>query len=83
MTLAAADRLTRDTGLFNVPETLRTIADKIERGDWGEVTNCAVVLDAGAVETFFMGPGEVWPTLHYLLVVGAQKLVNDKLSESA
>jgi hypothetical protein len=82
MTLAEI-KLIRDTGLFNVPETLRNIADKIEAGNFGEVSNCAVVLDAGSVETFYMGPGEVWPSLHYLLTVGAAKLVHDKLSETA
>lgn len=77
------EKLIRDTGLFNVPETLRNIADQIEAGKYGEITNCAVVMDAAVIETFFMGPGEVWPTMHYLLTVGAQKLVMDKLNESA
>ena len=81
--MLTADKLIRDTGLFNVPETLRTIADMIETGRYGEVTTCAVVLDARVVETFYMGPGEVWPSLHYLLSCGAQKLVLDKLNETA
>ena len=76
-------RLTQDIGIFNISETLRTIADNIERGTYGESFRCAVVLESDQIETFFMGPGEVWPNLHYLLTVGAAKLVQDKLTECA
>ena len=60
-------------GLQNIPELLRNIADAIERGEYGEVNEGALVLAGNAVEVFGLGNAD-GPVTHYLLARGQRKL---------
>lgn len=60
-------------GLQNVPELLRNIAAAIERGEYGEVSEGAMVLAGNAVEVFGLGKADGTVT-HYLLARGQRKL---------
>lgn len=65
----------RETNLFNVPATLRNIADGIEKGEYGDALGCVVVLDADTLDVFYMGSGESAPNAHLLLHAGAAKML--------
>lgn len=67
--------------LLDIPSTLRAIADAIEKGDYGEATDCAVVLDAAMVEVFYCGTGEAAPNAHLLLHAGAAKMMSAVMAE--
>lgn len=60
-------------GLQNIPELLRNIADTIERGEYGDVGEGALVLAGDAVEVFGLGNADGTVT-HYLLARGQRKL---------
>jgi len=57
-----------------VAEMLRTIADELEAGEYGEVRNGALVLDCETVEMFGLGGADKY-VAHYLLTLGASKLL--------
>lgn len=44
-----------ESNFRQVPQTLRTIADAIEKGEYGDVRQCALVVMAGRPEVFAMG----------------------------
>lgn len=60
-------------GLQNIPELLRNIADAIERGEYGDVGDGALVLDGDAIEVFGLGNAD-GTVAHYLLARGQRKL---------
>lgn len=57
--------------LLNVAQKLRTIADEIDAGQWGEVGAGALVLPG--VDVFGLGSADGTVT-HYLLARGQRKL---------
>lgn len=73
MALAEVKTLYPSNRLEVVP-TLRAIADQIERGDLGDVGSCAVVTLGTKLEVFGMGQDSVGPSIHLLLLAGANKL---------
>jgi hypothetical protein len=60
-------------GLQNVPALLRNIADAIEAGDYGDVSEGALVLAGDQIEVFGLGNADGTVT-HYLLARGQRKL---------
>lgn len=60
-------------GLQNIPELLRNIADAIDRGEYGDVGEGALVLAGDAVEVLGLGNADGTVT-HYLLARGQRKL---------
>jgi|GEM_PF-6878664 len=59
--------------LRDVPAVLRSIADRIEGGEFGDATQCAVVLNGDMLEIFAIGDCD--PTdAHYLLCCGAARM---------
>lgn len=57
----------------NVPNALREIADEIERGDYGEVIEGALVLNGADLETFSFGRAD-GTIAHYLFCCAAHKI---------
>lgn len=60
-------------GLQKIPELLRNIADAIERGEYGDVSEGAMVLAGNEVEVFGLGNAD-GTVAHYLLARGQRKL---------
>jgi len=61
-------------GLWDIPALLRTIADEMEAGKYGEVTEGALVLNASeGLELFGLGKADSTVT-HYLFCCGARKM---------
>lgn len=60
-------------GLQNIPDLLRNIADEIERGEYGDVSEGALVLAGDQVEVFGLGNAD-GTISHYLLARGQRKL---------
>lgn len=56
--------------------TLRVIADNIEAGEYGEVLEIALVMNADGLEMFGMGRDNDAGTTCLLLAAGMQKLVS-------
>lgn len=71
-----------DETLRDVPGKLRRLADDVERGAYGTVLGCAVVLDADGIELFGFGEGvtsanDAWA----LFNLGAAKFARTVLEE--
>jgi hypothetical protein len=60
-------------GLWDIPTLLRNIADELEAGKYGEVTEGALVLNGDALELFGLGKADSTVT-HYLFCCGARKM---------
>lgn len=54
--------------------TLRVIADKIDRGDFGTVNVVAIVIDADEMNVHGCGPHAELPNIHFALQKGANFL---------
>lgn len=50
---------------------LRSIADKIDAGELGEVGTCAVAIFANELTVYGSGPDSEGPTVHYLFCAAA------------
>lgn len=61
-------------GLADIPGLLRSIADSVETGKFGDVGSCALVLDGDNLEVFGLGGPANSHTTHYLLALGQRKL---------
>lgn len=59
--------------LQDVPEMLRRLADSVEAGEYGEVTEAVVVMPGDALEVFGFGTAD-GNYAHYLLACGQRKL---------
>ena len=58
-------------------ETLRALADAIERGDHGAVHGLVLVCDAEfGLDVTYSGPGEAATNAHFLLHAGAAKMMS-------
>jgi hypothetical protein len=77
--MAAELHVMRETNLHNVAATLRTIADGIEAGEYGQATGCVLVLEADALDVFYSGTGEAGPRTVLLLATAQAKIVNSVL----
>lgn len=60
-------------GLQNIPELLRNIADAIEAGKYGAVSEGALVLAGDKIEVFGLGNAD-GTVAHYLMARGQRKL---------
>lgn len=67
LTLPTAD-------LGDIPKLLRTIADEIESGEYGEVLEGALVLAGNDLEVFGLGRPTDGTVAHYLLARAQRKL---------
>lgn len=56
----------------DVPAVLRSIADAVESGEYGETVQCAVVLNSAQLEIFAAGADST--ETHYLLCCGAARM---------
>ena len=65
-------------GLQNIAQVLRNIADEIDAGTYGDVSEGALVLRGNETEVFGLGHAD-GPTAHYLLCCGARKIENPML----
>lgn len=63
-----------DTNFRDPAKTLRKIADEIERGDFGEVGSCAIVVMGDKLEVFACGPDAEGPSTAMLLHAGFSRL---------
>lgn len=59
--------------LLNAAKQLREIADAIDRGDYGDVFEGALVLAGGELEVFGIGAADA-PASHLLLARGMRRL---------
>jgi hypothetical protein len=64
--------------LQDIPAMLRKLADEVERGEHGEVVECAVVTSGDGLNVFGFG-GADGRVAHYLLCCGARKLEEPRL----
>lgn len=71
----------RSSTLLDVAATLRTIADGIDAGEYGQTLGCVVVLDARALDVFYTGTGEAGPNTMALLQCALGKMVARVLEE--
>lgn len=62
----------RQSNFRDVPATLRSIADSIENGDFGEVLQMALVLQGSELNVFHAGQGDA-ESAHLLLACGQRK----------
>lgn len=60
-------------GLQNIPQLLRNIADEIERGEYGDVGEGALVLAGNELRVFGLGTAD-GTVAHYMLARGQRKL---------
>ena len=60
-------------GMQDVPALLRNIADAIEAGEYGAVSEGALVLAGDSIEVFGLGDAD-GTVAHYLLARGQRKL---------
>lgn len=62
-------------GLQNIATVLRNIADEMDSGAYGDVSEGAIVLGSGSgVEVFGLGGGVDGTVTHFLLARGQRKL---------
>ena len=59
----------------DIVATLRVIAQQIEDGQYGEVQDCALVLQGAELSIFHTGGGDAG-TAHLLFAVGQRRLEN-------
>ena len=59
----------------DVPATLRKIADSIESGDFGDVHDACLILDADSIDVFHAGGGDVSDAI-MLMNCGIAKLTS-------
>ena len=57
----------------DIVSALRLVADQIERGEFGQVNDCAMVLQGPTFEFFHMGSGNA-ETAHLLFACAQRKL---------
>jgi hypothetical protein len=66
-----------ETNFRDIPATLRVIAEQIERGDLGEVTEGALVIFGQRLDIFGLGcTNHDGGSTHLLLTAGANKLAD-------
>ena len=65
-----------ETNFRQPAATLRVIADEIEAGKHGEVTQVAIVLLGDTCEVFGAGPDADGSTIATLLQAGASRMIN-------
>lgn len=65
-------------GLQNIPELLRNIADSIEDGTFGTVSEGVLVIAGNEIEIFGLGTAD-GTVAHYLLARGQRKM--EKIDE--
>lgn len=63
-----------ESNFRDVPATLRTIADEIENGEWGEVTDATFLLLGDKLEIFGMGKNSDAGTTSLMLQAGLLRL---------
>ena len=76
----------QDNNVSDIPGMLRTIADCIDTGSFGDAHNLAWVIDCGSgkVETGLMGQAaEAGVTAHFLLHLGMLKIANGAIEISS
>ena len=66
----------RGSNYRQVVPTLRNIADEIERGDYGDVESCGVVISGSKLSVFGMGENSDVNTIAVLLHAGFDYLVS-------
>lgn len=66
----------RDYSLRDIPATLRQIADQIERGDFPNAAQCAVVVSGEVIDVCLCGETHSAGDAHMLLAAGMQKLID-------
>lgn len=64
--------------LENVPAMLRRIADKIEAGEYGDITEAVLVTNGAEIDVFGLGNAD-GTVAHYLLCAAAQKMLGPML----
>lgn len=64
----------REANLRDVPATLRALAERMEAGDYGQVTGCVIVWQSDRVDISYCGNGEAAPRAHLLLHCGQLQL---------
>ena len=62
------------TNFRDVVATLRTIADEVERGDFGEVKCCAIAMRGTRLNIFSCGPDADVSSAAIVLMAGANRL---------
>lgn len=68
-----------ESSLKNIPATLRSIADSIERGDIGRAIGCAVAVEADQFAVYYAGSGEAGPRTVLLLATAQAKIIQGVL----
>ena len=68
-----------ESSLKNIPATLRSIADSIERGDIGRAIGCAVAVEADKFAVYYAGSGEAGPRTVLLLATAQAKIIQGVL----
>lgn len=66
--------------LQDIPSMLRKIAEAIEAGEYGDVTEAAVVTNGDEIQVFGLGRADGTVT-HYLLACGQRRLEDPMLSD--
>lgn len=59
---------------MNIADTLRQIAKEIDEDTFGDVTECAMVLNSGSIDVFGFGTSCTGATTHILLHAGQLQL---------
>jgi hypothetical protein len=67
----------RDSNFRQVAPTLRKIADMIEAGEYGDVSEAALVLLGDKCEVFGMGRDAEGDTIVLLLQAGAHRMIRE------
>jgi hypothetical protein len=63
----------QESNYRDISTTLRLIADQIDSGEYGNVNDCALVLQGATLDIFHMGAGNV-ETAHLLFACAQRKL---------
>jgi len=66
-----------ESNFRNPASALRSIADKIDAGDFGEVQTVAVALRANSLEVFGIGKTSDWPAVAMTLHAGFSKIAGE------
>lgn len=70
-----------NANLRDAPAVLRAIADQVERGDFGDVGEVAVVLAGDSLNVFGFGKRQDTTSTHYMLCCASRKLEDHWIGE--
>ena len=62
--------------LHDVPANLRALADRIEAGDFGAVSNCSIAMLGSELHVFGYGIDGSGTSTACVLLAGAHKIIN-------